>query len=316
MPSSSAAGRRSEETLSKELQHPITSPGTFEDIPRIPKVADEPTKPRMQGLVAIITGANSPLGIGRASAHLFAASGCKAIYLCDLNPEHLDTHKRELNTLYPSTEITTRTLDAADEDAVSALCDDALSKHGRLDVMFANAGIASYRAFPHVSAADFMEIVRVDLLSVFLCAKHASRCMRTTSPGKPFSRGAIVATASSAGMRSNAGPSDYSAAKAGVISLAQTMAYQLAGTGIRMNALCPGIIETGMTQLTYEYARSRGTLSKIGQLNPLKRGGVADEVARVALFLASEEASYVNGQAWAVDGGLSAGHPFVMGKLA
>lgn len=144
-------------------------------------------------------------------------------------------------------------------------------------------------------------------------------------------------TASTAGLRSNAGDSAYSAAKAGVVSLAQTLAYQLAGTGIRVNCVCPGIIETGMTQVMYEYARARGTEKKIGQLNPLKRGGVADEVARVVLFLGSEQASYVNGQAWvsgivlcmtthmvvrltsalqAVDGGLSAGHPHVPGKLA
>lgn len=83
-----------------------------------------------------------------------------------------------------------------------------------------------------------------------------------------------------------------------MISIVQTACYQLAGTGIRCNALCPGIIETGMTSKMYEAARARGTDKKIGQLNPLQRGGVADEVARVALFLASDEASYVNGQAW------------------
>ena len=117
-------------------------------------------------------------------------------------------------------------------------------------------------------------------------------------------------------MRSNAGSTPYSASKAAVVSLAQTTAFQLAGTGVRVNAICPGLIETGMTASTFEAARARGTEHKIGQLNPLKRAACADEVARVALFLASDEASYVNGQAWAVDGGLSAGHPFVPGKLA
>jgi len=105
------------------------------------------------------------------------------------------------------------------------------------------------------------------------------------------------------------------------------------GTGIRCNAVCPGLIETGMTSRVYEAARARGTESKIGQINPLMRGGLADEIARVALFLGSDEASYVNGQAWAVCGGLSAGyvdsiwsgcttfadndrHPYVPGKMA
>ena len=83
-----------------------------------------------------------------------------------------------------------------------------------------------------------------------------------------------------------------------------------------MNALCPGLIETGMTAPVFNGARKRGTEHKIGQLNPTARGGVADEIARAALFLASDEASYVNGQAWAVDGGLSASLPIVPGKIA
>lgn len=128
--------------------------------------------------------------------------------------------------------------------------------------------------------------------------------------------GSIIMTASVAGLRSNAGATAYSASKSAVVNMAATMAYQLAGRGIRVNALCPGVIETGMTKGMYDAARTRGTERKIGQLNPLQRGATADEVARVALFLGSDESSYVNGQAWAVDGGLSAGHPFVPGKLA
>lgn len=152
--------------------------------------------------------------------------------------------------------------------------------------------------------------------SVFLAAKHAAPAMKTTSPAKPTASGSIIATASVAGLRSNAGGAPYSASKAAVVSLAQTIAFQLAGTGVRMNALCPGLIETGMTAPVFAAARARGTQRKIGHLNPLGRGGHADEIARVALFLGSDESSYVNGQAWAVDGGLSAGHPFVPGKMA
>ena len=140
--------------------------------------------------------------------------------------------------------------------------------------------------------------------------------MKKTSQGKPQPSGSIIGTASVAGIRSNAGSTPYSASKAAVVSLAQTTAYQLTGTGVRVNAICPGVIETGMTAPMYEMARARGTERKIGQLNPLRRGAHADEVARVALFLGSDESSYVNGQAWAVDGGLSAGHPFVPGKMA
>ena len=139
--------------------------------------------------------------------------------------------------------------------------------------------------------------------------------MAKTSPTKPQAGGSIIGTASVAGLRSNAGSTPYSASKAAVISLVQTTAYQLTGTGVRVNAICPGLIETGMTAPVFNAARARGTEKKIGQLNPLRRGGHADEIARVALFLGSDESSYVNGQAWAVDGGLSAGHPYVPGKL-
>lgn len=161
-----------------------------------------------------------------------------------------------------------------------------------------------------------MKTLRTNVLSVFVAIKYAAAAMQKTSPTKPHPGGSIIATSSVAGLRSNAGSTDYSASKAAVKSLVQTTAFQLAGTGVRVNAILPGLIETGMTSRVFEGARKRGTEGRVGQLNPVGRGGVADEVARVALFLGSEESSYVNGQGWAVDGGLSAGLPFVGGKLA
>jgi NAD(P)-dependent dehydrogenase (short-subunit alcohol dehydrogenase family) len=124
-------------------------------------------------------------------------------------------------------------------------------------------------------------------------------------------KGAIVCTASVAGIRANAGPTPYSASKAGVISLVQTTANELYGTGVRVNAICPGLIETGMTKPIFDGARARGNEGKIGQLNPTARYGVPEEIAAMALFLASDEASYVNGQAFPVDGGLTSSLPFV-----
>ncbi|MBD5606289.1 MAG: SDR family oxidoreductase, partial [Candidatus Eremiobacteraeota bacterium] len=103
---------------------------------------------------------------------------------------------------------------------------------------------------------------------------------------------------------------------AGVISLVQTAANQLAGTGIRVNAICPGLTETGMTQPLFDSARARGSEHKLGQLNPLRRAAGPKEAAALALFLASDDASYVNGQAVAVDGGLSSSHPVVLGHMA
>lgn len=302
--------------LSKELSEPLPDPGTFEGMPGIRTIAGDLGTQRVKGKVIIITGANSPLGIGRASAHQFARNGARAIYLCDFSNSHLELHKRELTSLYPSTAIETRQFDAADEAEVERICADAVAAHGRLDVFFANAGITSPKVFWEEDAAGFMKTMRTNALSVFLAAKHASRHMLLTSADKPYPQGSIIATASVAALRSNAGPTDYSASKAAVVSLMQTCAYQLVGTGIRCNAVCPGLIETGMTKPTYDAARSRGSEKKIGQINPLRRGGQPDEIARAVLFLASDEASYVNAQAWAVDGGLSGGLPFVPGKLA
>ncbi|KAK4157677.1 hypothetical protein C8A00DRAFT_11493 [Chaetomidium leptoderma] len=283
-------------------------------IPVIFKVA--PTGPRVADKVVIITGANSILGIGRASAHQFAEHGAKAIYICDYDGTNLEAHKREINALWPQVEVHPRQFDAADEKSVKDVIDDALQRYGRLDVFFANAGIVGPHAlFTDIDADDFMEVMRVNSLGVFLATKHAAPAMQRTSPTKPAPSGSIIATASVAGLRSNAGSTPYSASKAAVVSMAQTAAYQLAGTGVRVNALCPGLIETGMTAVVFDAARARGTEGKIGQLNPLKRAGHADEIARVALFLGSDESSYVNGQAWAVDGGLSAGHPYVQGRI-
>ncbi|KAJ5200794.1 Glucose/ribitol dehydrogenase [Penicillium cf. griseofulvum] len=313
----SAVAKQRLQALSKQLIEGIPTEGTFEDIPKIRHVASDSAGPRVKDKVVIVTGANSPNGIGRASAHQFANNGAKAVYICDFSDTHMATHKRELESLYPHVDIHVRSFDAADEKALSAVIDEAVSKYGRLDIFFANAGVVGQpKVFTEIDGEGFLNTMRVNALGVFLAAKHAAPAMKITSASKPYPSGSIIGTASVAGLRSNAGSTDYSASKAAVVSIAQTVSYQLAGTGIRMNAICPGLIETGMTQTVFDRARERGTERKVGQLNPLQRGAVADEVARVALFLGSDESSYVNGQAWAVCGGLSAGHPFVPGKLA
>ncbi|KAI0154403.1 putative 3-oxoacyl-reductase FabG [Xylariaceae sp. FL1272] len=290
---------------------------SVQGLPAIKKIAGPSNGLRAQGKVVIITGTNSVLGIGRAAAHAFAESGAKAVYLCDYDAENLESHKREITSLYPSVDIHVRRFDAADETAVKAVVDHAVQTYKRLDVFFANAGVVGPHAmFNDISKEDFMAVMETNTASVFLAAKYAAPAMMKTSTEKPASSGSIIGTASVAGIRSNAGSTPYSASKAAVVSLAQSISYQLSGTGIRVNAICPGLIETGMTAPTFDSARARGTEKKLGQLNPLKRAAVADEVARVALFLGSDEASYVNGQAWCVDGGLSAGHPYVLGKMA
>ena len=114
---------------------------------------------------------------------------------------------------------------------------------------------------------DFEEVFATNVIGVFLGIKHAALHMRDHGGGS------IICTASVAGLRSGAGPVPYSASKAGVINMVQTCAQQLAGTGVRVNAICPGLIETGMTKPIFEMARAAGKEKKIGQLNPLLRAG-------------------------------------------
>ncbi|KAL2368751.1 hypothetical protein RJ035_003707 [Blastomyces gilchristii] len=313
----SSTAKRRLQAVSQQLTQGVPDVGTFENIPRIREVAPDSVGPRVQGKVVIVTGANSPIGIGRASSHQFARNGAKAVFLCDFSDSFLAVHKRELESLYPGVDIHTRQFDAGNEEKVKAVVDEALEKYGRLDVMFANAGIVGQpKIFTEITGEEFMQVMDTNAKGPFLAAKYAAPAMQKTSASKPYPSGSIIMTASVAGLRSNAGSTDYSASKAAVVSLAQTCAYQLTGTGVRINAICPGLIATGMTKQVYDMAEARGTQHKIGQLNPLQRGAIPDEVARVALFLGSDESSYVNGQAWAVCGGLSAGHPYVPNKMS
>lgn len=164
--------------------------------------------------------------------------------------------------------------------------------------------------FVDQTADDWDQVLRVNLLGVFFCLKHAARHMLAAD--RP---GVLLCTASVAGLRAGGGPAPYSASKAAVINLVRNAACQLAGTGIRVNAICPGLIETGMTQPIFDMARAADKEDRIGQLNPLKRAGTADEIARIAALLVSDDASYLNGEAVVVDGGLSASLPMVLGRM-
>ena len=253
----------------------------------------------LKGQVALITGAGS--GIGRAAALLFAREGARVV----------------LGDQSESVQATAQAIQAAGGQAVALQMDAGLeadvvkmvataqSEFGRLDVAFANAGISGGRSSVFDSTPEqWSEVLRVNLIGPWLMVKHAGQALVNQGQG-----GSIICTASVAGIRSGAGGAPYSASKAGVINLVMVSAQQLSESGVRVNALCPGLTETGMTKPTFDYAKDKGVSHKLGRLNPLRRAGQPEELAQVALFLASAQSSYVNGQAIAVDGGLSSSHP-------
>jgi NAD(P)-dependent dehydrogenase (short-subunit alcohol dehydrogenase family) len=237
---------------------------------------------RLDGKVAIVTGAAS--GIGKAAVELFCSEGATVIGADAA--EGADVRR-----------------DAGSEDDVRTLVEQVVAQHGGLDIFFANAGISGgFASIAEQRAEDWAEIL-VNLIGPFLAIKYAGPAIARRGGGS------IVCTASVAGLRSGAGGAAYSASKAGVINLVQTASQQLSGSKVRVNAICPGLIETGMTKPIYDMAKASGQEGRIGELNPLGRGGEPDEIAQAALFLASDESSYVNGAALVVDGGLSSSHP-------
>ncbi|MBI3700162.1 MAG: SDR family oxidoreductase [Afipia sp.] len=254
---------------------------------------------RLQGKSVIITGAGS--GIGRAASLMFTKEGAKLIAV-----DKTDGVKETVEQVKKAGGTAEAVMaDAGAESDVKNFIAKAISSYGKLDAIWANAGISGGLVpLAEQTPEHWMEILRVNLIGPFLAVKHS--IPHLVKQG----HGAIVCTASVAGLKSGASGHPYASSKAGVISLVQTTAYSLSGTGVRINAVCPGLIETGMTKPIFDNAKERGTDGKIGQLNPLKRAGQPHELAAMGLFLASDEASYVNGQAFPVDGGLTASMPY------
>ena len=251
----------------------------------------------LSGKTAIITGAAG--GIGRATAQLLAERGASVV-VADVKDAVVET--AALITAAGGQARAAQT-DCATDAGVAQIVTAALEAFGGIDILFANAGVTG-GMMPRLDTPSdaFMEVLRINLLGPWIAVRD---CLPHMGEG-----GAIVLTASVAGLRAGAGPIPYSASKAAVVNLVQTSAMALTGQGIRINGVAPGLIETPMTAPVFDDARAKGREGKIGQLNPTRRGGQPEEIAAAVAWLASDAASYVNGQVLAVDGGLSAQHPF------
>ena len=258
---------------------------------------------RLDGKRAIVTGGGS--GIGRASAIRFAREGAAVLVVGRAaNAEEVAAEIRAEGGA-----ASAMIADAAIEENVAVMVERCLSELGGLEIFFANIGVTgSNTPLLEQTVEEWTEVYRLNTVSCFLAIKYAGRHMTTQRYGS------IILTSSAASLRANAGAISYSASKAAVNSLAQTAANAFAGTGVRVNAILPGLVETKLTRKVFEDARARGVEAKLGHVTPLKRPGRAEEIAAAAAFLASDDSSYVDGQLLSVDGGVSSTHPY--GRIA
>jgi NAD(P)-dependent dehydrogenase (short-subunit alcohol dehydrogenase family) len=241
----------------------------------------------LEGKVAVITGAGS--GMGRSSCKVFVREGARVV-AADISGGEKDTAKALGANVLPVH------CDVTQESEVEALMRAAVENFGRVDAVLNVAGIAGAASIADVTAEQYNSFMEVDLRGVFLGTKHGIRAMLAGGHG-----GSIVNWSSLAGLNATAGTSVYSAAKAGVISFTKSAAVEYGANGIRANCLCPGFIHTEMS------APGGEALAKfMGAKSPLGRGAQPEEVSEVALFLASDRASYVSGAIIPVDGGWAA----------
>ncbi|MDY0343954.1 MAG: 3-oxoacyl-[acyl-carrier-protein] reductase [Lentimicrobium sp.] len=243
----------------------------------------------LEGKVALITG--GVRGIGKAIALRFAQEGA-SIAVSDLNyDEHSISLEKTLQEM--GVKVKAYASDASSYEASDELINEVMQDFGRIDILVNNAGITRDNLLMRMNEQDWDLVIKVNLKSVFNLTKAVQRVMLKQRSGSVINMSSVV------GVGGNAGQSNYAASKAGLIGFTKSIAQELGSRSIRCNAIAPGFIETAMTAKLSEEVR-KNWINSI----PLRRGGTPEDVADVALFLASDLSSYVTGQVISVCGGM------------
>lgn len=244
---------------------------------------------RLHGKTAIITGAAN--GIGRETALLFASKGAK-VAVADFQEE---AGKETLALLRENgaSEAEFFQVDVSDPQSVARMVEGVLERFGRIDILINNAGITQDAMLHKMTAEQWKRVIDVNLSGVFYCTQAVVPHMAEQGKGK------IINTSSISGVYGNVGQTNYAATKAGVVGMTKTWAKELGRKGINVNAVAPGFIQTGMVEKIPEKV-----IEQMKEKIPLQRLGTPADVAKAYLFLASDDADYINGTVLHVDGGI------------
>ena len=242
----------------------------------------------LQNKVAVVTGGSR--GIGKAIAEKFAAEGASVAILYSSNTASADAVVEEIRNAGGTAKAYQCHVENSDE--VGKTIDDVVNDLGKIDILVNNAGITRDKLLMMMKEEDFDDVISVNL-------KGAYNTMRKVCPMLARQRwGRIINLSSIAGINGNAGQVNYSASKAGLIGMTKSAAREFAGRGITVNAIAPGFVETDMTE---KFASDENVMKRI----PVGRMGRPDEIASLALFLASDAAAYITGEVIRIDGGLA-----------
>lgn len=239
----------------------------------------------LKGNVALVTGGAG--GIGEGIARRFIQEGAK-VAIGDINEKTGEATAQALgdNAYFVK-------LDVSQEDNVKSMAEHIFNEHAKIDILVNNAGITSDRLLLRMTQEDWQRVIDINLTGTFLMTRAIMKYMIKQRYGR------IINIASVVGLIGNPGQTNYSASKAGIIGFTKACAKELAGRNITVNAIAPGFIETRMTETLAEEVKEQ-----YKQVIPVKRFGTVDDVAALALFLSSQEASYITGQVICVDGGM------------